>query len=137
MGVCVADLAGRRDPSPPLGGPPMIGRLMGAVYATVRSAVDEQFQNELHAMQEVGRDRARARGMAFGLAWAGIAALMFALRYGGVRIGFIYIGGISGALAGGIAMAVTKSLTPGYVTRAAKKYGISEEKLRPDKYLID
>ncbi len=99
--------------------------------------MDEAFQNELQAMQEVGRDRTRARGLAFGVAWAGIAALLFALRYGGVRIGLLYIGIISASLAGGVAVAVTKTLTPRYITRAAKKYGISEDKLRPDKYLID
>jgi len=99
--------------------------------------MDEEFQKELLAMQEVGRDRSRARGVAFGLAWAGIAALMIAMRYGGIRIGVIYIGVISASIAGGVAVAVTKALTPKYIARAAQKHGISEEKLRPDKYLVD
>lgn len=54
-----------------------------------------------------------------------------------MRIGLLYIGIISASLAGGVAVAVTKTLTPRYITRAAKKYGLSEDKLRPDKYLID
>lgn len=95
--------------------------------------MDEAFQNELHAMQEVGRDRSRTRAIAFGLAWLVIAVLLFAV----FRFGLILAGLISAPLAGGVAIGVTKSLTPGFIKRAAHKYGIDEDKLRPDKYLVD
>lgn len=94
--------------------------------------MDEAFEVELQAMQEVGNRRLRIRMLTFGVSWAVLFVVAFAAGFG------IAIGAIGTAfLAGLIAVGIAKEMTPRIIQETATKYGISPDALHPRKFLVD
>ena len=100
--------------------------------------MDEEFTNELIAMQEIGRRRNRDRGIAFAIAFIGLfLAIAVGGRMIGIRLGVLYVTLISVPSAIGIAAGVVSSLTPKHIAAVPKEYSVDPKKLSQDEYLVD
>jgi hypothetical protein len=92
-----------------------------------------QTQRELQAMEEVGRLRSRALGIAFGVSWIGVTVVLMVLRV----TGLIWCGIIGAAIGGAIAKSYVAGETANIIERVRKKYDLPKEALARDKYIID
>ncbi len=92
--------------------------------------MNETFDRQLQAIQELGRRRSRISGIAFGIAWSVMFVLLFFF------LGIIIGGVVSCVIAGIIAVAVRNAMTPGAIEKVTQEFGISAEELQADKYLV-